>query len=93
VEVITPALHLEQEDSTPRSRLLVSLFHKDLRCAVLVLDAESHHFFVEEFEDDSHFHEIRRIFNKYHPVELIIPQKDHKEISQIARQICNPYIN
>jgi hypothetical protein len=48
---------------------------------------------VEEFEDDSQFHEIRRIFNKYHPVEVIIPQKDHKEISQIARQICNPYIN
>lgn len=67
-------------------------FYKfDEKFAVLVLDAESNHFYLEELVDDDYFHEIRRIINRYRPVEVIVPDRDHKDIIQIAKQICSPY--
>ena len=30
--------------------------------------------------------------NRYRPVELILPRSGHEEVSQIARQICDPFI-
>lgn len=37
-EVITPAIHLSYEDSVPRSRLMLAIYHCLSGFAVLVLD-------------------------------------------------------
>lgn len=80
------------EDSTYKERLIVVIYKEGARFGIVVLDGESNHFYVEEMNDDEYLHEIRRVINRYRPVEVIVPDRDHKEIVQIAKQICNPYI-
>lgn len=70
----------------------MALYHTGSKFAAVILDSESNHFFVEESSDDKNFHELRRVLNKYRPVELLLPC-GKRDLSQISKQICDPYLS
>ena len=43
----------------------------------IVLDGETNEFLIDEVAEDSNFHEVRRVLNRYRPVELVLPRNGH----------------
>ena len=70
----------------------MALFKDGPAFAFLVLDSQTNHIYLQECVDDEHMHEVRRVLNCYRPVEVVLPDRGHKEIAQMARQICSPHI-
>ena len=58
------------------------------------MDSESNRFYTEQIEGDDNFNQVRRIVNRYRPVELILQKKAeyNKQFRFIAKSICSPFI-
>lgn len=63
---------------------------------MILLDSSTNKFWIEELEVDEQLHDVRRVINRYRPVEVLLHKSSSiyvKNMKQIARQICSPYIN
>jgi DNA mismatch repair ATPase MutS len=74
---------------------MLAVYIQGTKCGVVCIDIENNHFYIEQFDEKkeggSNIHHIRRILNKYRPVEIIVQRKDNST-KKIAKQICQPYI-
>ena len=92
-EVITPSIFLSMEPKQFMERSMLVIFNHGDKCGIVCVDVDTTHFYLEQPEDKAHenMHEIRGIVNRYRPAEVLL-QKADKEIKNMSKQICNPYI-
>ena len=89
-EVINPAVYLEftPEEAEPSQRFLVAIYSRKTKYGVAVIDCQTNRYYLEEVLEG----DLRRVLNKFKPVEVVLAKGTMKEEKKLIKQVSNPYI-